>query len=140
MPQISVRLDRQSPAHLQMLRFWLGFWREHRDALLDGELAPLHPELLYPVVIASTPRERVVAAYCDLVLDPGPGVPQALYVVNATAGDRVVLDLSEDLGPRDLVVRDCRGEVVRRDEVLLGPGLHGVAVPPSGLVALVGRV
>lgn len=43
-PQISVLLDRIPPEHVEMLRFWLGIWREHRDVLLDGELAPLHPE------------------------------------------------------------------------------------------------
>ncbi|MDQ3854973.1 MAG: alpha-galactosidase, partial [Chloroflexota bacterium] len=46
-PQISVLLDRVTPEHVEMLRFWLGFWREHRDVLLDGVLAPLHPEGLY---------------------------------------------------------------------------------------------
>lgn len=45
-PQISVRLERLSGTHRDMLRYWLAFWKEHRDVLLDGKLAPHHPELL----------------------------------------------------------------------------------------------
>jgi alpha-galactosidase len=135
-PQISVCLDQIPSEHVEMLRFWLGFWREHRDALLDGELTPLHPELLYPVVIASTPAKRIVAVYHESVIEPGAGVPDQLLLVNGTLKESIVVDLAEPLGERQIEVRDCRGQVVRDETLALSPGLHRLEVPPAGLVAI----
>ena len=57
-PQISVLLDAIPQEHVEMLRFWLGFWRENRDVLLDGRLEPLMPQWLYPVIRSSTADKR----------------------------------------------------------------------------------
>ena len=135
-PQVSVLLDTLPADHLEMVRWWLGFWNSNRDVLLDGKLQPLHPELLYPVVIAGTGKKRIIAAYADMVLRPGPDVPDVLWLVNGTAGAGLVLELSDDLGPRRLTVRDCQGRVVREEDVTLGAGLHRLAVPPSGTACL----
>jgi alpha-galactosidase len=119
-----------------MVRFWLGFWNEHRDVLLDGELDARHPEALYPLVIASNERTRLIALYEDVVAPTGAEVPGELFLVNATRGNRVVLELTEPIGPRRLEVRDCQGEVVGSDEVRLDRGLHAIAVPPAGLATI----
>jgi alpha-galactosidase len=56
-PQISVRLDEVPESHVDMIRRYLAFWREHRDVLLDGEIRPLQPQHAYPAVVARrTPR------------------------------------------------------------------------------------
>lgn len=135
-PQVSVKLDGIPAAHVEMLAHWLAFWQTHRDVLLDGELRPLYPESLYPVVIATTERKRVVAVYQDTPIDPGAGVPAELYLVNGTLGDRLILDLAEGLGERLLEVKDTRGRVVRSERANLGAGLHRVEVPAAGLVSL----
>jgi alpha-galactosidase len=75
-PQISVLLDRIPPEHVDMLRFWLGFWREHRDVLLDGALEPLHPEAIYPVVLACTVSKLAAAAYGNAVVPLEGRFPQ----------------------------------------------------------------
>lgn len=135
-PQVSVRLDRLPAAHREMLRFWLGFWRAHRDVLLDGKLEPMHPEAMYPAVTARTGHKCVVALYADMVAQPGLNVPAQLFLVNATAGSRVVLQLDESLGRRRVQAFDCQGHVVSDDERMPGPGVHLLAVPKSGLIAL----
>lgn len=135
-PQLSVLLDAIPAEHLEMVRFWLAFWREHRDVLLEGKLQPLHPESLYPVVIAGTVGKRVVAVYQDIVVRPGTDVPTRLMLVNGTMNDRVVLELAEDLGERQLEVRDCLGRVVRSDTVHLSSGCHVIGVPAAGLSTL----
>ena len=135
-PQISVLLDTLPADHLEMVRWWLGFWNDNRDVLLDGKLQPLHPELLYPVVIASTEQKRVIAAYAGMVLRPGPDVPDVLWLVNGTSEPRLVVELMADLGPRRLTARDCRGHLVRENEVTLGAGLYAWDVPPSGTLCL----
>jgi alpha-galactosidase len=135
-PQISVLLDRIPPEHVDMLRFWLGFWREHRDVLLDGALEPHHPEAIYPVVLARTESKLAAAAYGNAVVSLEGEIPSTLLVVNGTLEEGVVLSLAEDAGTRGIEVRDCRGRVTRTDNIGLETGLHRIDIPPAGVAVL----
>lgn len=134
-PQISVRLDRVPAEHLEMLRFWLGFWRQHRDALLDGELCAAHPELSYPLVSAATERELVAAAYAEVAVPIPAAAPAYAAVVNATRAPAVTLVCEAPLSRR-VRVSDCRGQVVADGQRELGAGACRIEVPPAGLVEL----
>lgn len=133
-PQISVRLDRLPEDHLEMLRFWLGFWRENRDVLLAGRLRPLRPYAHYPLVLAERDDTLVAAAYGQELVDLET-LPAVTYLVNATWGDRLVLELS-DPAARAFRVRDCRGRLQADGDLRLGTGFNELAVPRSGLVEL----
>lgn len=135
-PQISVLLDRLPDDHMEMVRFWLGFWRAHRGVLLGGKLTPLHPETLFPAVIASTAAERVAAFYDDAVVDVGDEVPRDLFLINATRGGRVVLEAGADAGGRRMRVFNCRGDLLSDERLELRTGLHRIAIPPAGLAHL----
>jgi len=135
-PQISVLLDRIPPEHMEMLRFWLGFWREHRDVLLDGALRPLHPEANYPIVLARTPSKLLAAAYGEAVVPLEGEVPSTLLVVNGTLGEGVVLHLENDAGTRAVEVRDCRGCVTKSNSIGLEAGLLRIDIPPAGVALL----
>ena len=137
-PQMSVLLDRLPADHLAMVRFWLAWWLEQRDVLLDGALEPLLPQHLYPVVRASTATKRVVAVYADGLAPLGPQLPPRCWVVNGTRRERVVLECEDDLGRRQVTVRDCCGRVVASGVRVLPVGVHALAVPPAGLVELAG--
>jgi alpha-galactosidase len=131
-PQISVRLDELPAEHVGMLRFWLGFWRAHRDVLLDARLRPLHPHLGYPLVLAESAEKSVAATYGPTLVELGE-LPAETYVVNATAAERLVL--AAEPVARRLRVRDCRGRLVVERDVKL-ERLTEVGVPRSGLVEL----
>ena len=135
-PQISVLLDRIPPRHLAMLRFWLGFWREQRDVLLDGRLMPERPDLIYPCVLAQTPGKLLAAVYAGVPVRLGPAVPATCFIVNGTLDRRIILDLAVGLDRRTLEVRDCCGEIVRRETVELAAGLHALDIPPAGVATL----
>jgi alpha-galactosidase len=132
-PQISVRLAALPDDHLEMVRFWLGFWREHRGVLLDGILEPEHPEMLFPVVTAATADHRITAVYADSVVRIGDGSPPEWIVINATRSTGVVLDLARPLPPGDIRIFDCRGREVGRETAPSGAGLRALPVPPAGL-------
>lgn len=134
-PQISVRLGRLPPAHHEMLRFWLGFWRGHQDILLTGALRAASPELNYPLVSAVHDGELIVATYADAVVALPAALPPRVAIVNATRGDRVTLAL-EQPAARRVLVRDCRGRVVSDGRRELSAGAHRLAVPPAGLIEL----
>jgi alpha-galactosidase len=135
-PQISVLLDRMPPEHVEILRFWLGFWREHRDVFLDGVLQPLHPESVYPVVLARTESKLAAAAYGNAVLPLEGEIPSTLLVLNGTLEEGVVLNVADDAGTRGIEVRDCRGRVTRTDSIGLETGLHHIDIPPAGVAVL----
>lgn len=135
-PQVSVLLDTISTEHREILRWWIGFWREHRDVLLDGRLMPLHPEAMYPLVFAANGTTLVAAVYQNIVVVLDRDVPARVWIVNGTPGSGLVLDLAQAIGARQIVVRDCRGRVVRTEDISLGPGLHTLQIPPSGTACL----
>jgi alpha-galactosidase len=135
-PQISVHLNTLPASHLAMLRYWLAFWREHRDVLLDGELAVLHPETHYPLVRATNAQKRVVAAYQEAIIDPGPELPDTLIVVNGTREKRVVLDITENLGKRQATIRDCQGEIISEKQLVVPKGFLSLDVPAAGVCIL----
>ncbi len=135
-PQVSVLIGRLDPGQRAMLAFWLEWWRQHRDTLLHGKLTAEEPEAHYPLVVASTATETVMAAYADRPLRPTGGLPACLWLVNATARDELLLVLDTDAGERQVLVRDCQGTVIADNRRRLGAGAHRLAVPPSGVVQI----
>lgn len=132
-PQISVRLDKVPQSHVEMLKFWLAFWRKHRDVLLDGELLPLHPESLYPVAVASSKNKRIAVAHDEAIVPVGVAVPKELFIVNATRAGRVVIETDELLGGRRFETFDCQGRIVRDENRRFQIGAHSLPIPPAGL-------
>ncbi|UKS27151.1 alpha-galactosidase [Paenibacillus sp. HWE-109] len=135
-PQLSVKLDGLPEEHLQMVRFWLTFWREHRDVLVDGRIMPQHPDFLFPLVIADTAAKRVVCAYGDVTVRPGGNPPELVLFVNGTLNSRLNVELEEDWGSRWLEVRDCKGQLVKKELVELNAGIHRLEIPPCGVAAV----
>jgi len=135
-PQVSVMLDEIPADHRRMVEFLLKFWRENRDVLLDGELMPLSPEMLYPVVMARSESKLLAACYSSsarIRIDDAPGT---LIVVNGTMDSEVVMDLKSDAGARTLTVYKCTGEKVLEQAIALRAGLHSLPVPPAGIAYL----
>lgn len=138
-PQISVLLDKLPAAHLEVVRYWLAFWRQQRDVLLDGTLMPLHPEVLYPMVSAATKQKHLIVSYQNNVIAIPATLPEELIIINGTLEQRLVLEVAEESGSRQLHIRDCRGQSVQQGELTLSPGLHALTVPPAGIVTLHAR-
>ncbi|WP_308636784.1 glycoside hydrolase family 36 protein [Paenibacillus silvisoli] len=134
-PQISVRLDRIPEEHRRMLAYWLSFFRAYRGTLQGGRLEPLGPELLYPLVRATSAERRIIAAYNDNVISAGSGLPEELIVVNGTTKERLIVEFGEEaLGSVEIEVHSCTGEVVRREEaVSIGQGIYVLEIPIAGV-------
>ena len=131
-PQLSVRLDELPAEHVEMLQFWLAFWRSQRGVLLDGRLRPLRPHLGYPQVLAERDDTLVAATYGPRFVELGR-LPGNTYVVNASGAPRLVVETEP--ARRTMVVRDCRGWVVEERDVEL-ERFTEIEVPRSGLVGL----
>lgn len=132
-PQISVRLAAIPEEHRNMLKFWLGFMRVHREVLLFGKLTPYHPELNYPLVVAETDAETVIAVYGAGTEVRVPGRPgTCCWIVNGSGADQLLLDLP--LPAREAVRFDATGR--RISGAPLAAGLSRIPFSKSGLLEL----
>lgn len=125
-PQISVRLDELNEEHKKMLKFYLGFWKEHRDILLNGILTAENPECNYSSVTASGDNARITAVYADSVVDC-----TAKYTAAVNVTKKKGLVLEGCAGKRFRIV-NCMGEETQsgivKSEIIRLP------VPISGMV------
>ncbi|WP_156158143.1 glycoside hydrolase family 36 protein [Gordoniibacillus kamchatkensis] len=135
-PQISVMLDRLPESHRQMLRFWLAFWREHSDVLLEGSLKPAHPDFLFPQAVADNEHKKIVCAYGDILVRPGGDRSKQTWIVNGTLNHRIYLELDDAWGTKKLAIRDCQGHLLEQTRIDLNAGIHRLSIPPCGVAAL----
>jgi alpha-galactosidase len=139
-PQISRRISELSDSHRRMLRHQLAFIREHGDVLQCGELRPLYPHLLYPVVVARTDRKMVVAFYADMPVRLNEGLPPEIFLVNGSYANEVMVELGQDAGTVDAEVIDCCGKTVRRESIHLVHGVNRLAIPPAAHMRMKRRI
>jgi alpha-galactosidase len=134
-PQISIHLDRLPESHEKMLWFYLKFWRENRDVLLDGDLLPLAPEQNYPVVSATRDGHTIVALYGAAIYRHRQG-GRRLTVINggSTAAVAVAVDFGQTSGPAMCESFDCMGNVLERTTIEDLRGLREFQVPVGGIL------
>ena len=135
-PQVSVLLDRLPEEHRRMLAFLLRFWRDNRDVLLDGELMPLAPELLYPVVLSRTAEKLLAVVHGAAALVPLPAeMPGRVIIVNGSLQPDVTLRGGS--GDWRVEVFTCMGDRVAAAESLrLDGGATALTMPPAGIAYL----
>jgi len=136
-PQVSVRFEHIPTSHREMIAFYIDYWRDHREVLLDGELVPVDPAANYPLVFAHDGSSQIVGVFADSVVEivPERGL-DAIHLVNGKSSGRIVLQTADALGVYEYTVVDCRGRVQSRGRRTLDEGLHGFDAPPSGLIRL----
>lgn len=131
-PQISVRLAELPESHREMLRFWLGFWREHRSTLLFGKLTPLHPEQIFPLVFAETESEKIIVLYApNQVVSVNAGC-KTCHIVNASDAGEVIVELDQNPVASELF--DVTGKI--QPPLSLKSGLQRIHIPCSGLLTI----
>ncbi|MFC5448881.1 glycoside hydrolase family 36 protein [Paenibacillus aestuarii] len=136
-PQISVLLAKLPQEQLRMLRYWLAFWRDNRDILLAGELAPANPELLYPLVRASLGSRVLIAVYYDTVVPlHASSEAEEWTLVNGRLQSGLVIEVAEPLGMVEIAYKTCCGDPVSQSVIELKAGLHKLPIPAAGTAHL----
>jgi len=134
-PQLSVLIDRIPEEHRRVVGFWLSFWREYRELLLDAPLHPSAPDLLYPVFYTRDGRRYLAAVYGQGVVAKADERSDDYLFVNGTADDAIIVQLGEEL-VGTMTVLDCGGSEISKVNVRLDEGVHRLKMPPSGLLHL----
>ena len=129
--QYSEALSRLPESHLRMLRHWVDFSVKHRPALLQGDFIPRAPEFGYPVLEGVSADERVIAVYDASRVVSAGAQDRLTLVVNATAGDGLVLELAR---PCRATFFNTFGDCVGSSD--LAAGTVRVSVPRAGYAAL----
>jgi len=133
-PQISVKLDEIPAGHQKMLRFWIEFWRQHRETLLDGTLIPSSPEMQFPFVLAKGKQDWIGVHYADVVATIEDVLPDHGWFVNATQKSRLVIEITQNSGLYEIETHNVFGEKTATTKASLNIGIHSLTVPPSGFL------
>ena len=125
-PQISMLIDKLNPEHYKMLKYYLSFWREHRDILLDGKLTAKNPEASFSSVASTLDNRSVVTLYTDRVADT---VCDYLVCVNATPAKSIFV---KGYMGKSFETVDCMGN--KKDCGTIDAAIFEIEVPMCGMV------
>ncbi len=128
-PQISMRVDRLPEHHYKMLKFYLSFWREWRNVLLDGKLIATNPEGEYSLVCSTLGEKSVYTSYSDTVI---PIKTKETVAVNASAQRSLIIKNAKNY---TYTVKNCMGEEITKGNI--DSDLQEISVPVAGLVYLI---
>ncbi|MNI31906.1 hypothetical protein D3C73_858010 [compost metagenome] len=136
-PQVSMLLDKLPADHMAMLEYWLAFWKENRELLLEGKLEPMNPELLYPFVRATKGDTGIAVAYHDAIAPlQAEGPITKWIVINGRRQDGLYLDVPTSLGTASIIINDCLGSITEELKLDLRQGLHKLPIPASGVATI----
>jgi alpha-galactosidase len=133
-PQLSVRLKEVPEEHIEMIRFWFGYWNEHRDILIDGKFIPSSPTSNYPWLTAFKENKQITTVYEDVVVNVEDEVKD-LDIINAKASTLIHMFFKNETTAR-YSIADCRGNPVADYTMKTKAGIISVNVPPSGIVSV----
>lgn len=126
-PQISVKLETLPEDHKKMLKYYLSFWRENRETLLDGKLLAANPESAYSLVCSEKNGKAVFTAYTDSVIDMSAYSEAAS--VNCTRYGALIIKNAKGKSYR---VVNCMGEELANGKI--EGKLCEIEVPLSGII------
>ena len=119
-------IDKLPEDHKKMLSFYLDFWTEHRDVLLDGKLTATHPECCYNLVCSEKDGKAIFTAYGETLI---PVKTEKAIAVNVTGGESLIL---KNCTKKPFRIVNCMGEELEKGSV--EGNLFEVSVPLCGMV------
>ncbi len=127
-PQISVLVNDLPKNHREMLKFYLRFWNENKNVLLDGKLTAENPECEYSVARATLGDTEIITPYTNSLVEIQKS---NVKVLNATLKQNLVL---KGAAGYKAEVLNCLGETV--SEFTVENTLEEINVPRAGLIFL----
>ncbi len=125
-PQISMLMEELPEDHIEMLNYYIAFWREWKDVLIGGKLTAKNPEINYTVAASTLGNKSVIVPYCDIVTEVNTEIA---VILNSTGKDYITLKGA--LG-KDYTVKDCVGQVLESGKI--ENNLQEISVPLSGQI------
>ena len=125
-PQISMRVDKLPESHYKMLRYYISFWKEWRDVLLEGKLTAENPESEYSMVSSVLDDKSVITAYTKNVVEIKT---KSTVVVNGTAGESFIIKNAKN---KQYKVVNCMGESIGTG--IFDSDICEINIPTAGMM------
>lgn len=135
-PQISMRLDKLSGEHFQMLEYYCGLWKEYQDAFINGSFCPQDPAGRYPVVTGISGKALACVYQSRALVEVGHMYEKMLFV-NGSGSEDLLLGLPavrEGEFVYRQIIRECTGKAVGDETTSLSGGFRRIPVPKGGTV------
>lgn len=135
-PQLSVKLDSIPDDHFRMAKFWMGYWKENREILLDGEFIPTQPGSLYPILRSSLNEKEIIVVYSKQVVEIQSLNRNEIDIINGKGSTSIILDFDDKWSQSEVIILDCYGEQLEEYSQTFNKGIQKISVPASGLVKI----
>lgn len=126
-PQISMKIQHLNNEHKKMLKFYLDFWTENKETLINGKIYAHNPESYYSIVCATKDDKSIYTTYTDCIIEGRD--EKELIAVNASRHGFI---LFKNLKGRNYKVVNCMGEELECGS--FASELLEVKVPLGGIV------
>lgn len=128
-PQISVRVAKLCDEHKKMLDFYLHFWKENKDTLIEGKLLAANPESGYSIVCSEKDGKAIFTAYTDIIVDCR--AYSEVIALNSSRSKTLVMRGAEG---KEYNVLNCMGEEIAKGT--LSGELCEIEVPLAGMICV----
>lgn len=135
-PQISMLLDKLPQEHLSVLKFYLCFWNENSDTLLNGKLIPENPEAGYSMVTAESDTDIIAAGYSKNTLTPSKDYNKIVFV-NATGKNNCYIDFEKCNRTYYYEILNCKGNVIKTGTINNSDNVVKFDIPLCGMLKLI---
>lgn len=125
-PQVSVRVDKLPESHHKMLKYYVSFWKEWKDVLLDGKLTAQNPESNYSAACSALGNKSVIVSYTNPVIEI---CTDEAVAVNASMHKSLVIKGA--MGKNYKTV-NCMGEKISSG--IISASLEEIEVPSAGMI------
>ncbi len=125
-PQISMLIEELPEDHIKMLKYYISFWREWKDVLIDGKLTAEHPESNYTLATSTLNERAVTVVYTDTVAKV---TTNTAVILNASGKDYITIKGAKD---KKYTVKDCMGNTLKSG--ILSADLCEIAMPLSAQI------
>ncbi len=134
-PQISVRLADIPKSHIDMLKFYLKFFKSYKNTLLFGKFKPLYPSANYAAIIGYDKNKFVGTVYDNVVLPLDDTVADNT-IVNSAFSDSVIVSSNSALGEFKAECYSPEGKLVWNKKLEINSGITSLDIPQCGILFL----
>lgn len=125
-PQVSVRVDKLSAEHHKMLKYYISFWKEWKDVLLDGKLTAKNPESNYSLASSVLGDKSVITSFTNPLVEIET---EKAVAVNASMHEALIIKGAEGKGYKTV---NCMGEEIAGG--VIKAQLEEIGVPTAGMI------
>lgn len=143
-PQISPNLKHLSDEHIAMIKHWLGFWREHRDLLLNGTIRATHPEFMYAEATVAKGDEGLKLVNAQIPVNIFANIQEEacgakkLTLVNGAMTESLLVryPVANETIKLDVEIFNCLGKSQGKSQIEVGNSIYELKMPKSGYAVM----